>query len=595
MINRKKAFVAIGMSVVLSSYLMAVATGECDVVDGKYQVKNNSGEHIDYSLKACINKAEYFSGIVSFNQNMTINLSEAIYIDRSNPLTIDGEGQEIIISGGDATNIFTDYNSNKVTLKDLTFRNGRLTDGSNNGAALRINNQGTVDIINVTFYDNNNSSTGFGGAIYIDNEDTDTNVVVNITDSTFLRNGATKGGAIYVGGGVELNVDGTEFRENYDIGFSGSGAGIYTNYTGQLSVRDSSFTANSSVNIHGYNGVAIFIGNFTTLDMYNTTFSSHNIVFQGSSTTAMIKMSSSGTLTINESEFYDNNMTIIDALLYESNATISDSTIRDNVNEEGRLIELTADNIDVESSKFMNNNCEFGLIELTADKVTINNSEFVGNRAMECACIVSDVDDVTISNSTLSGNSAIGGSAICAFDSSDFKIVNSTISGNTVIYHYEETSTYSGTILVYDSNLTIENSTIVRNNGENGTVAGIFDSNSSIELNNTILINNIVDFLQSNVNQSLDVINYSIVGSDVSASTELNVQQGVDPKLGLLADNGGDTKTHALMPDSPAIDAGYTAILLDQRGEARKGDPDIGSYEYQGGGMNPAIIMYLLN
>src|SRR5262249_23094313 len=61
-------------------------------------------------------------------------------------------------------------------------------------------------------------------------------------------------------------------------------------------------------------------------------------------------------------------------------------------------------------------------------------------------------------------------------------------------------------------------------------------------------------------------------------------QTGVDPKLGPLADNGGGTQTRALLPGSPALDAGNTSgcpAAQDQRGVARPQGPgcDIGAYE----------------
>jgi hypothetical protein len=63
-----------------------------------------------------------------------------------------------------------------------------------------------------------------------------------------------------------------------------------------------------------------------------------------------------------------------------------------------------------------------------------------------------------------------------------------------------------------------------------------------------------------------------------------------DPKLGPLADNGGPTRTHALLPGSPAIDRGNTDVCsadpvggVDQRGVTRPQGAacDIGAYESQ--------------
>ena len=60
----------------------------------------------------------------------------------------------------------------------------------------------------------------------------------------------------------------------------------------------------------------------------------------------------------------------------------------------------------------------------------------------------------------------------------------------------------------------------------------------------------------------------------------------VDPRLAPLQDNGGPTETHALLPGSPAIDAGggRAAPGTDQRGISRpQGNAaDMGSYEKGG-------------
>src|SRR5262249_26869582 len=59
-----------------------------------------------------------------------------------------------------------------------------------------------------------------------------------------------------------------------------------------------------------------------------------------------------------------------------------------------------------------------------------------------------------------------------------------------------------------------------------------------------------------------------------------------DPLLGPLADHGGPTFTHALLPGSPALDAGVAVagLTTDQRGVARPqgAGPDIGAFESRG-------------
>jgi hypothetical protein len=64
----------------------------------------------------------------------------------------------------------------------------------------------------------------------------------------------------------------------------------------------------------------------------------------------------------------------------------------------------------------------------------------------------------------------------------------------------------------------------------------------------------------------------------------------IDPRIAPLSANGGPTPTHALLSDSPAIDAGDPSLVadighFDQRGEpyerAERGRADIGAYERQ--------------
>ena len=167
-------------------------------------------------------------------------------------------------------------------------------------------------------------------------------------------------------------------------------------------------------------------------------------------------------------------------------------------------------------------------------------------------------------------------------------------------------------------NVTISHSTITNNTSDadqsgSGTGGGIFvDGGLSITLNHTIVAGNI-----DNTGVAPDIDNsalavFSLIGNNQGASitnsggTSLIGTSGtpIDPKLEPLADNSGITQTHALVLDSPAVDAGDPAfnvnslsppLTSDQRGPAFNrvvdGDGnssaiiDIGAYERREIGM----------
>ncbi len=75
-----------------------------------------------------------------------------------------------------------------------------------------------------------------------------------------------------------------------------------------------------------------------------------------------------------------------------------------------------------------------------------------------------------------------------------------------------------------------------------------------------------------------------MVNTLIASNTPAGNDSFADPKLGPLADNGGPTLTMALLPGSPAIDAGNTSLApaTDQRGFPRPTGlaADIGAFEY---------------
>jgi hypothetical protein len=147
------------------------------------------------------------------------------------------------------------------------------------------------------------------------------------------------------------------------------------------------------------------------------------------------------------------------------------------------------------------------------------------------------------------------------------------------------------------SSPTLINVTFTGNQGtQHG--GGIFNySDSRPTLINVILWGDSSEIYNDN-GTSTPMISYSVVagsgGSGGAWNTALGIDGGnnldVDPLMGFLAENGGFTKTIALLPGSPAIDTGDDAncAATDQRGVTRPQGShcDIGAYEAE---YRPAI------
>jgi len=226
---------------------------------------------------------------------------------------------------------------------------------------------------------------------------------------------------------------------------------------------------------------------------------------------------------------------------------------------------------------------------------------------------------LTIINTTISNNSALIGGAIC--NGGMLTIIDSTISGNVGLQHEGggianygtliiTNSTFSGNIArgsnfgsraggilnggLFQSNgtLVINNSTFSGNTASGGKGGGIFNlKGSTVLLQNSIVANN----SGGNCSGTVTSHGYNLSSDsscDFGGVGDLN---NTDPRLGRLQNNGGLTDTMALLPGSPAIDAGNPGgctdgqghlLKTDQRGMPRpdkedSGGCDIGAYESQ--------------
>src|SRR5262249_28272155 len=131
---------------------------------------------------------------------------------------------------------------------------------------------------------------------------------------------------------------------------------------------------------------------------------------------------------------------------------------------------------------------------------------------------------------------------------------------------------------------TLNNSTVSGNEAE---VGGDVYSLGMLTTRNTIIAGNGAR-ISPDLSGALGSLGHNLIGNTSGGSgfhaTDL---LNVNPWLGPLQDNGGPTFTHALLPGSPALDAGDNADApeFDQRGLPRivADTIDIGAFEEQGG------------
>jgi hypothetical protein len=161
-------------------------------------------------------------------------------------------------------------------------------------------------------------------------------------------------------------------------------------------------------------------------------------------------------------------------------------------------------------------------------------------------------------------------------------ISNSTISGNTAWGSDFKGPGWGGG--VYSAGATsITNSTISSNSASNG---GSIYNSAAVEIGDTILNAGAPENIYGGAISNGYNISSDDGGGNLNGPGD---QINTDPLLGPLQDNGGPTFTHALLPGSPAINAGDPNFtpppFYDQRGpgfdRVVSGRIDIGSFEVQ--------------
>jgi hypothetical protein len=229
--------------------------------------------------------------------------------------------------------------------------------------------------------------------------------------------------------------------------------------------------------------------------------------------------------------------------------------------------------------------------------VTLDDAAFAGDLASQMGGGIYNGGDLTITNSTLAGNSAADGGAI-NMQRGSLTIVDSTVAGNS--------ARDGGGINMLFGPLTAVNDTIAYNSASSGGGGGgLYIQGGIATLDNTIVaLNTRASFAGAtadDISQSGGLVSSAsadnLIGTGGSGGLiDFNGNQvGVaTPGLGPLGYYGGPTQTIALLPDSPAIGGGNSALAIDpttgqpleydQRGTGfdlnLDGTVDVGAFAY---------------
>ena len=428
-----------------------------------------------------------------------------------------------------------------------------------------------------------NNVVGNGDGFRIFNiDDGITNNQINVAISGMTLTGgdtAESGGAIRNLENLTLN-DSTVSGNAASDG-SSFGGGIY-NYVGTLDITNSTISGNTA----GFGGGGII--SFGSLTVSSSTISGNTAATGGG-------IASIGTLDITSSTVSGNTAGFYGGGIYNDGsgfATVTSSTISGNsatVADGGGIHNRGASTVTVISSTISGNTAG-------GDGGGINN---VGSST-------ANPSTVNVTSSTISGNSAggdgggINNAGSSTTNPSTVNVTSSTISGNTAGMNGGGINNAGSITKPSTANLT--SSTIsgntARSAGGSGYGGGIYNSLSTIVLDNSIVAGN-RNFSDGSLDDLISAAveptsSHNLIGAGGSGGltngTNSN-QVGVDWTTVLrndgtnpiLADNGGPTKTIALLNGSPAINAGSSTQSFDQRGPGfpriAMGQADVGAFE----------------
>jgi large repetitive protein len=248
---------------------------------------------------------------------------------------------------------------------------------------------------------------------------------------------------------------------------------------------------------------------------------------------------------------------------------------------------------------------------LTIQESTVSGNTALAQHSSDRGGGIYNTGTLTVSDSTLSANHAGAPGAGFASrgggiaSSGTLNLTNVTVAGN-------DANDQGGGLEITGGTATLQNVTITGNNADSdnfggGPGGGLRVAGGTATLTNTLVAGNTRSGEGSDdVTGTLDSdSSFNLIGDGTGLSGVTNGSNGnqvgsgnspIDPQL-TPVQNEGRPDTYALLPGSPAIDAGTSsgAPETDERGAPRSGAVDIGAYEYNPPafvGLSPEALAY---
>jgi hypothetical protein len=564
------------------------------------------------SLRAAIAQANVSSHPTSINfapaLTGTINLLSALP-DLSANITLSGPGATTLTVARDTSSATPDFrifavdSGADVSISGLTLTGGTAVSGGG------IANSGELTIDGVTIGANEalgasgsngaRRGPGVGGGLYNDGNGTLT--ILNSTIQANSAEGSIGGGYAY-GGGIDNGgtltirnsaIQGNEARGGLGLG-GGFGGGISN--TGILSVAGCTVGGNAAGGSSGFAlgdsgpGAGGGISNTGTATLADTLFSL-NSAFDGYIGGSGGGISNAGTMTVMRCGIQDNGA--VDGAGVANTGTLSlvGSSLNRNL-ALGRTID----------SAFRVSGANGGGLS-NSGTATVTNCTLRGNLASGGVASgggIANYGTLAVLGSTLTGNSAAAGSSLSTntgygggiLNGGTATVTNSTLGANSA----SGKTGYGGAIFNEGGAVAINASTLVDNTAPHGgavyagavsTAVGSTPQTAVVTTSDSLFATgvggNIV--LGPRLGQFTS-FGHNLFNDMPSVALDRTDLTDEDPLVAPLADYGGPTLTYALLPGSPAIDAGapIAGITTDQRGVPRPQGvaPDIGAFESRG-------------